>query len=158
MSQELWSKLPYDRLERVFGSGTTRAQVSAMDEKVRSKMIREYSYKVTNIANKRISRLEKAGFTSPAYNHWKDTTGGVKYGIRGKKNLDDVIITIQEAERFNNMDTSSLRGTNKFLTQIGERLELDVSDKLSIQRNSSKIFEVSKKLEEYMRSGGVPVV
>ena len=149
----MWSKLPRERREKIFGLGSTVAQVAQMDDQARIKAIKEYSYKVTNIANKRLKRLDSEGFNTPAYRHWEETTGGVKYGIRGK-DLDGVIETIQQAERFINMGTSTLGGGRQYLRDIGERLGLDVSDEHAIQRSSNKIFDVTHKLDEYLKSGG----
>lgn len=149
----LWDKLPSERREKIFGTGTTREQVSLMDESTRNKSIREYSYKVTNIANKRLKRLDTEEMTTPAYRHWQETTGGEKFGISGK-DIDGVIETIQKAERFNNMGTSTLGGGRKYLKAIGERLGMDVSDTASIQRNSNQIFKVTNKFDEYLKSGG----
>lgn len=149
----MWSKLPRERREKIFGLGSTVAQVAQMDDQERIKAIKEYSYKVTNIANKRLKRLDSEGFNTPAYRHWEETTGGVKYGIRGK-DLDGVIETIQQAERFINMGTSTLGGGRQYLRGIGERLGLDVSDEHAIQRSSNQIFGVTRKLDEYLKSGG----
>lgn len=149
----MWSKLPRERREKIFGLGSTAAQVAQMDDQERIKAIKEYSYKVTNIANKRLKRLDSEGFNTPAYRHWEETTGGVKYGIRGK-DLDGVIETIQQAERFINMGTSTLGGGRQYLRGIGERLGLDVSDEHAIQRSSNQIFGVTRKLDEYLKSGG----
>lgn len=149
----MWSRLPRERREKIFGLGSTAAQVAQMDDQERIKAIKEYSYKVTNIANKRLSRLGSEGFNTPAYRHWEETTGGVKYGIRGK-DLDGVIETIQQAERFINMGTSTLGGGRQYLREIGERLGLDVSDEHAIQRSSNQIFGVTRKLDEYLKSGG----
>ena len=149
----MWSKLPRERREKIFGLGSTVAQVAQMDDQERIKAIKEYSYKVTNIANKRLKRLDSEGFNTPAYRHWEETTGGAKYGIRGK-DLDGVIETIQQAERFINMGTSTLGGGRTYLRDIGERLGLDVSDEHAIQRSSNQIFGVTHKLDEYLKSGG----
>lgn len=149
----LWNKLPSERREKIFGVGTTREQVTNMDEATRNKSIREYSYKVTNIANKRLKRLGTEGMTTPAYRHWQETTGGQKFGISGK-DLDGVIETIQQAERFNNMGTSTLGGGRQYLKSIGERLGLDVSDTRAIQQNSNQIFSVTNKFDEYLKAGG----
>lgn len=149
----MWNRLPRERRERIFGEGTTQEQVARMDEATRNKAIREYSYKVTNIANKRLKRLGTEGMTTPAYRHWHETTGGEKFGIRGK-DMDGVIETIQQAERFNNMGTSTLGGGRQYLKSIGERLGLDVSDTMAIQRSSNQIFAVTHKIDEYLKSGG----
>lgn len=149
----MWDKLPRERREKIFGLGSTVAQVAQMDDQDRIKAIKEYSHKVTNIANKRLKRLGSEGFNTPAYRHWEETTGGEMYGIRGK-DLDGVIETIQQAERFNNMGTSTLGGGRQYLREIGERLGLDVSDEHAIQRSSSQIFGVTHKLDEYLKSGG----
>lgn len=149
----LWSKLPRERMERIFGEGTTREQVANMDDHARSKKMREYSYQVTNKANKRLKRLEREDMVTPAYRHWKDSLGGEKFGIRGKDD-DGVVETIQKSERFLNMQTSTLGGGRHYLKDIGERLGLDVSDTHAIQESSNKIFSVTHKLDEYLKSGG----
>lgn len=149
----MWRNLPSERIERIFGEGVTRQNITEMDATERSKRIRQYSYKVTNIANKRIGRLEEKELSSPAYRFYQEELGGERLGIRGKDD-DGVIQTIQQAERFNFMQTSTLGGTNTYLRNIGERLGLDVSNTLQIQAQSSKIFAVTHKIDEYLRSGG----
>lgn len=148
----MWERLPLDRLQRIFGEGSTREAVSRLEDEVRSKKIREYSYKVSGIANKRIRRLEETGLESPAYRHWSESRGGRMFGIRG---LDDdgVVQEIQEGERFINMGTSSVRGATKYVKEIGERLGLD-GDRVEIQDMSGTVFEVSSRIEQYLRTAG----
>lgn len=145
-------RLPLERMQRIFGD-VTREQVARMTDTERSKKLREYSYKVTNIANKRLGRFEETGVTSPAYRHWMDDGGGVRFGIRGMDD-DGVVREIQRAERFNQMQTSTVRGATNHITQIGERLGLEVTDRLEIQEMSSRVFEITSKLDQLMKTDG----
>ena len=149
----MWSRLPLERMQRIFGSDATREQVAQMNARDRDKRIREYSYRVTNIANKRIGRLEDEGVNSPAYRHWMDDGGGVRFGIRGM-DTDGVITEIQRAEKFNQMSTSTVTGATRYLQDLGDRLGMEVSDRLSIQEQSTRIFEVVSKLEQLMKLDG----
>ena len=149
----MWSRLPLERMQRIFGSDATREQVAQMNARERDKRIREYSYRVTNIANKRIGRLEEEGVNSPAYRHWMDDNGGVRFGIRGMDS-DSVITEIQRAEKFNQMSTSTVTGATRYLKDLGDRLGMEVSDRLSIQEQSSRVFAVVSKLEQLMGTDG----
>lgn len=148
----MWSRLPLERMQRIFGDNVTREQVSSMAPEVRSKKLREYSYKVTGKANKRIARLDESGLRSPAYRHWMDDGGGVKFGIRGKDD-DGVVEEIQRAEKFNFMRTSTVTGASDFVLDIGDRLEI-TGDRLDIQNISNKVFAVARRLDEYLKVSG----
>lgn len=146
-------RLPLERMQRIFGQDATKEQVAQMDPVERSRQVRQYSYKVTNIANKRIGRLEDEGINSPAYRKWMEDEGGVRFGIRGKDD-DGVIQEIQRAERFNHMQTSTVRGATDYLRELGDRLGMEVSDRLSIQEQSSRVFAVVSKLDQLMKTDG----
>ena len=120
---------------------------------VKKERIREFRAEATrkaSMANKRIARLEKAGLTdSPAYQKYiKD--GGGKFGVRGKT-YNQVQAEVARLDRFLNTQSSTIRGVNNQLRTIAENTGIKYKNMKELKQKSSKFFELSSKVEQYLR-------
>lgn len=147
---ELWRRLPQERREKIFGEGVPGTLVASMDDDERSRSIREYATRLNSMANKRLRRQEQTGLRTPSMNFVQDTGGDFRIGGLDD---DDVVREIQRVERFLNMETSTVTGAKRYLRSIGERLGLEGSE-LDIQEYSAKVFSVTSKIDQYLKTAG----
>lgn len=100
--------------------------------KLTYKELREATSTLSSVANKRVQRLENAGFkNSIAYaNYSKGKTGGERFGIRNK-NRQEVEIEYRRLRNFLNSKSSTITGAraerNKVLNTLGLGNE-DITD------------------------------
>lgn len=138
-------------------SSLTDATYDVSEDEAR-RLFRKAVSQRTSLANKRIKRLEDANLTDvPAYRNWLDNNDGVKFGLTrdGRRLTDEE--AVQEyfrADRFRDMETSTVTGATDFLGRIQERLGLSTTDRAEIQAQSGKVFEVTSKVDQYMKTAG----
>ena len=104
---------------------TLRKSLDISDfSKLTYKELREATSTLSSVANKRVQRLENAGFkNSIAYaNYSKGKTGGERFGIRNK-NRQEVEIEYRRLRNFLNSKSSTITGAraerNKVLNTLG---------------------------------------
>lgn len=122
-------------------------------EQIRQANIKKYrreASRLASMANKRIARLEKAGLIdSPAYKKFQ-RDGATKFGIRGK----DYNQVQQEVARMNNFlhsKTSTIKGVETTLKTLADNTGIKYTSLDDIKAQSGKFFELSNKVEQYLR-------
>ncbi len=107
--------------------------------------------KLSSMANKRIARLEQAGLTSsPAYKKWFED-GGQKFGVKGKT-INEVQAEMSRLNSFINSNTSTIRGLNSTLKEMAANTGIKYSNIQELHKKSEKFFELSSKVEQYLRT------
>lgn len=127
---------------------TKRVQHSEAFKAYRKEVSRKAS-----LANKRLRRLEKAGYhESPAYKSWKKQ-GGVNFGV-AKKSYRELQKENARLDQFINSKTSSVRGSNKILKAIAKNTGIKYNKVSEIRSKASKFFRTASKVNEYLNSAG----
>lgn len=104
-----------------------------------------------SMANKRLKRLEQKGLTSsPAYKMWLES-GGAKFSVRGK-NYNELQAELARVNQFIEAKTSTIRGVNKVLQDIAKTTGIETKDIVKIQNHAIKFFELTSKIEQYLRN------
>ena len=104
-----------------------------------------------SMANKRLKRLEQKGLTSsPAYKHWLES-GGQKFSVKGK-NYNELQAELARVNHFIDAKTSTIRGLNKVLKDIAKTTGIETKDIVKIQNHAVKFFELTSKVEQYLRN------
>lgn len=120
----------------------------------KEKRIKEYRRNASRMAakaNKRIQRLEKSGYTdSPAYQKYV-AEGGEKFGVQGK-DYNQVQAETARLRRFLDSETSTIRGINKNLKEMAANTGMKYKNLDELRKKSSKFFELSSKVEQYLRT------
>lgn len=120
----------------------------------KEKRIKEYRRNASRMAakaNKRIQRLEKSGYTdSPAYQKYV-AEGGQKFGVQGK-DYNQVQAETARLRRFLDSETSTIRGINKNLKEMAANTGMKYKNLDELRKKSSKFFELSSKVEQYLRT------
>lgn len=117
----------------------------------RNEYAREVSRKVS-IANKRLKRLEQKGLTTtPAYRQWLNYKDGQKFSVAGK-DYNELQKENARLNQFLNGDTSTIRGTNKWLKNIATNTGIKYERVSELQQASSQFFELASKVEQYLRT------
>ena len=120
----------------------------AFDEKAQ-KVFKERSEarRLVSLANKRLRRLEKKGYTnSPAY---KATNG--YFSVRGKSQAE-IQSLIRNMNKFIKAATSTIRGTNKYAKDLAKTTGVKYKNMRDLKKKIPKFFELSSKVEQYLRS------
>lgn len=104
-----------------------------------------------SMANKRIERLEKSDAKdSPAYQKYiKD--GGIRFGVKGKTH-QELQKEVARLDKFLNSQTSTIRGLNKNLKEMAANTGIKYKNLGELRRMSGKFFELSSKIEQYLRT------
>lgn len=111
----------------------------------------EISRKVS-LANKRLRRLEQNNLTDqPAYRTWKNYNGGEYFSVKGK-NFNELQAENARLNNFLNSATSTVRGANKQLKEVAERLDLKYSSVKDLPIITKRYFELSSKAEQYLQN------
>lgn len=119
--------------------------------KVDKRAFRAEVSRLASMANKRIQRLENAGLeSSPAYKKWI-SEGGEKFGVRGK-DFNQVQAELARLRRFIDAETSTIRGVNKVLKEMAANTGLKYENLEELRSKSEKFFELSSKVEQYLRT------
>lgn len=104
-----------------------------------------------SMANKRLKRLEQKGLTSsPAYKMWVES-GGAKFSVRGK-NYNELQAELARVNHFIDAKTSTIRGVNRVLKDIAKTTGIETKDIVKIQHHAVKFFELTSKIEQYLRN------
>lgn len=104
-----------------------------------------------SMANKRLKRLEQKGLTSsPAYKQWFES-GGQKFSVRGKS-YNELQAELARVNHFINAKTSTIRGLNNTLREIAKTTGIETRDIVKIQNHAVKFFELTSKIEQYLRN------
>lgn len=106
-----------------------------------------------SLANKRLRRLEKAGYQeSPAYKSWKKQ-GSNNFSV-AKKSYRELQKENARLDQFIGSKTSSVRGSNKVLKSIAKNTGIKYNKVSEIRSKASKFFRVASKVNEYLNSAG----
>lgn len=107
--------------------------------------------RLASMANKRLVRLEKNNLTeTPAFQHWLDYQGGVKFSVRGK-DYNQLQQEMSRLQGFVNAKTSTIRGANQVLKDIAENTGIKYGSVKELQAKSKNFFELVSKVEQYLR-------
>lgn len=103
--------------------------------------------RLVSLANKRLRRLEQKGLTdNPAY---KAVDG--YFSVKGKS-PEEIRHLTREMNKFINAATSTVRGTNKYLKDMAKNTGVKYKNLKDLQAKSKKFFELSSKVEQYLRN------
>lgn len=120
----------------------------------KERRIREYRTEASrkaSVANKRIKRLEKNGLTdSPAYQRYIKSGGG-KFGVKGKT-YNEVQKEVARLNKFLDSQTSTIKGINSNLKEMAKNTGIKYKNLKELRAKSSKFFELSSKVEQYLRN------
>lgn len=115
------------------------------------KDLRKEVTRLAGKANKRLRRLEGGGYeSSPAYQKWL-SEGGQNFGVRGK-DYNQVQAEKARLRRFLDSQTSTIRGINRNLKEIASHTGIRYKNLKDLQRKADKFFELSSKVEQYLRT------
>lgn len=138
------TKLGEDLVKEVMTS-----EIEKKKERVRK--YRTEASRLASMANKRLQRLEKAGLTdSPAYRKWVED-GKVKFGVRGKDHRQ-LQKEVARMNKFLESKTSTIRGVNTQLKEMAQNTGIAYRNLKELRENASKFFELSSKVEQYLRT------
>lgn len=120
----------------------------------KKKRISAYRRKVSrlaSVANKRVERLEKNGLqNSPAYKGYLES-GGQRFGVKGKS-FNEVQAEAARLKAFIDAKTSTITGINNHLKEIADNTGIKYSDLSELREKADKFFELSSKVEQYLRT------
>lgn len=109
---------------------------------------REEARRKVSLANKRLRRLEELGMTeSPAYK----ATGGKYFSVKGKSQAE-VQALIREMDKFIEAKTSTVRGINAYSKEMAANTGVKYKDLKDLQKKIPQFFELSSKIEQYLRN------
>ena len=115
------------------------------------KDIKKEMSKLASMANKRISRLEKAGLeNTPSYQKWIKE-GALKFGVKGKDH-NQLQKELTRLKGFINSETSTIKGVNNVLKEMAQNTGISYKNLTELRSKSGKFFELSSKVEQYIRS------
>lgn len=116
----------------------------------RQEFAKEVSRKAS-MANKRLRRLENREMTNtPAYKQWINYEDGQNFSVAGK-DYNELQKENARLNQFLNAKTSTIRGTNKVLKNVAENTGIQYDSVGDLQQASSQFFELSSKVEQYLR-------
>ena len=117
----------------------------------RIKEMRREASKKASMANKRIERLERNNLTdSPAYKKYV-VEGGGRFGVKGKS-FNELQKEISRLNRFINSESSTVKGVNNILKTMAQNTGIKYKNLNELRAKSSKFFELSNKVEQYLRT------
>lgn len=108
--------------------------------------------RIVSAANKRLSRFEKAGITTPAYNDVMKSGG--KFSVKGK-NRDELLLEFARAKKFFSSQTSTISGYKKFIKKTGIRFNQKLGKSKSeldsiIQKDNSQQEQWIKDIYQFL--------
>lgn len=131
--------------------GSTTFTINTDWKREETKALKAEVSRKASMANKRLKRLEAKGLTnSPAYKKWLES-GGAKFSVRGKS-YNELQAELARVNHFIDAKTSTIRGLNKVLKDIAKTTGIETKDIAEIQKHASKFFELTNKIEEYLRN------
>lgn len=130
--------------------GVDEIQTKKQKKEENIRNYRREASRLASIANKRVERLEKNKFfDSPAYRGYI-ASGGGKFGIKGK-DFNEVQREVARMRAFLDANTSTVRGLNSYLKGMAEATGMKYSNMQDLYKKAGKFFELSNKVEEYLR-------
>lgn len=115
------------------------------------KYFRKNVSRLASLANKRLDRIEKNKLTdSPAYQRWI-REGGERFSVRGK-DYNQLQKELSRLRNFIDSKTSTIRGINNNLKEIAKNTGLKYVNLKDLRSKSKKFFELSSKVEQYLRN------
>ena len=107
--------------------------------------------RLVSLANKRLKRLENAGLNdSPAYQKWVEA-GAEKFSVKGKDH-NELQRELSRLKNFIESETSTVRGVNNVLKQMAQNTGIEYSNMQELKDNAKTFFELSSKVEQYLRN------
>ena len=107
--------------------------------------------RLVSLANKRLKRLEDAGLNdSPAYQKWVEA-GAEKFSVKGKDH-NQLQRELSRLKNFIESETSTVRGVNNVLKQMAQNTGIEYSNMQDLKDNAKTFFELSSKVEQYLRN------
>ena len=107
--------------------------------------------RLVSLANKRLKRLENAGLAdSPAYQKWVEA-GAEKFSVKGKDH-NQLQRELSRLKNFIESETSTVRGVNNVLKQMAQNTGIEYSNLQDLKDNAKTFFELSSKVEQYLRT------
>ena len=107
--------------------------------------------RLVSLANKRLKRLENAGLNdSPAYQKWVEA-GAEKFSVKGKDH-NQLQRELSRLKNFIESETSTVRGVNNVLKQMAQNTGIEYSNMQDLKDNAKTFFELSSKVEQYLRT------
>lgn len=146
-------RLPHNVRELIFGADATKESVAALAPEERLRRIRAVNNRLTSVANSRIDRQREVGLMSPAMKWVNEELEGGRFGLGWGAEEDDLVQNIVNANRFLNLRTSGLRGANKYIDAISERLGIEGS-RVDIEQKSAEVFRITSYVDQYLKSAG----
>ena len=123
----------------------------ATTKEERMTQFREEARRKVSLANKRIRRLEEKGLTdTPAYRGLV-RSGEPRFSVRGK-DFNQLQAEVSRMDRFIRANTSTIRGANNTLKEMAKITKIKYKDMKDLQEKSNKFFELSDKIEQYLRT------
>lgn len=115
---------------------------------------KEYRAEVTklvSLANKRISRLEQSELKgSPAYVKMLES-GEARFSVKGKTH-NELQREFSRLRKFITAETSTIKGINTVLRDMAKNTGIKHSSIKDLRQKADKFFELSSKVEQYLRS------
>ena len=107
--------------------------------------------RLVSLANKRLKRLENAGLDdSPAYQKWVEA-GAEKFSVKGKDH-NQLQRELSRLKNFIESETSTVRGVNNVLKTMAQNTGIEYSNMQDLKDNAKTFFELSSKVEQYLRT------
>lgn len=143
-------KVINDKINQV--ENVTAQNEKKLQEKAdRIRALRQEASRLASKANKRVERLEKNGLKdSPAYKGYL-ASGGGRFGVRGKTH-NEVQAELARLRKFIDANTSTVRGVNKYLTEIAANTGVKYKDLKDLRSKAPKFFQLAEKVEQYLRT------
>lgn len=139
-----------DKINQV--ENVTAQNEKKLQEKAdRIRALRQEASRLASKANKRVERLEKNGLQdSPAYKGYL-ASGGGRFGVRGKTH-NEVQAELARLRKFIDANTSTVRGVNKYLTEMAANTGVKYKDLKDLRSKAPKFFQLAEKVEQYLRT------
>lgn len=140
-----------EKVSDSLGKIQNRVQDTVNDKAERIRAFRSEASRMASLANKRLDRLEKNDLqSSPAYRGYL-AQGGEKFSVRGKS-YQQVQAEVARMRSFIDSNTSTVRGVNDYLKEIAANTGIKYKTLTELREKSAKFFELSAKIEEYLRT------
>ena len=123
----------------------------AKQHEARQQLSRAEVSKLVAKANKRVARLERNNLEdSPAYQKLVND-GDVRFSVRGKDH-NQLQKEVSRLNKFLESETSTVRGVNRVLKDMARNTGIKYKTLAELRLKSAKFFELSSKVEQYLRN------
>lgn len=104
---------------------------------------------IKNTAVKRIARLEKLGYNTPAYRELMKSFDGRKpdFSVRGKS-YNELVSLYWKMKRFVDDQTSTVRGADAVLKEMAHNTGVDYKSLKDLRESSKQFFRLAQKVKE----------